>query len=133
MAELIRTYSRAELRPGLTYPLGQTQIVQVLRDCGAVVDGLGLHCPARGVRRTFESGPLVRARWSSRIKKTWLEVYAVPSHLRTPVAELLLGGTLQQACLWIKSAAERPDSAWAGTDHQWQAWMRDGLVEVTET
>jgi hypothetical protein len=126
------------LRAGFSYPLGQTQIVDVLRDVGAVAD-LYLSCPSRDVWNEQLTGPLLRAHWFAEANhdyaagRTWLYLYAVPADLRVRARDILLAGPLHDACRWIKQARERPDSAWAGINRQWHAWLRDGTLILSET
>ena len=144
VTELTWAYSRDRLRSGLSYPVGQTQIMRGLRDAGTETN-VSLSCPGRDVWQDSQSGPLVVASWYPNMggnvfvkrgtpprTRTWLTVYAVPSNLKASMAAILTDWLLPEACTWIKYAGERPDSAWAGSNHRWSVWLRGGKLTIEQ-
>jgi hypothetical protein len=144
MDDAIISYRRERLRPGLSYPLGQTQIIDALQRAGATTN-VSLSCPDSGAGKESQSGLLLRAAWYPKFggtfglrrgspprTRTWLTIYAVPSDLRRSLAAHLIDRVLPDACAWIKRAADHPDSAWAGSNHHWSAWLQLGQYTVDE-
>lgn len=144
MGDQVWEYSRDRLRPGLSYPVGQTQVRQILHEAN-IDTNVSLRCPGRDAWHSSHSGPLIVADWHASLSssvflkrgtapgaRTWLNVYAVPSEIRASTAELVMNGLLLDACVWIKSATARPDSAWAGSRHRWSAHLRHGTLSIDE-
>lgn len=127
------TYSRGRLRQGFAYPVGRPVIEDELRAAGVSVESLNLSCPTPAF--WAEWSILVTARWyprniNRRRGGAGLTVHAVGRHSRAAVTRLLEGGVLRSACDWLARAAGDPDSAWAGSSHQWQARLVDGVVTI---
>lgn len=104
-----------------------------LRAAGVTVESLNLSCPDPAL--WAEWSILVTARWyprngHRRAAGAGLTVHAVPRDSRAAVARLLQDGVLTSACDWLARAASGPDSAWAGSSHQWRARLLDGLVSI---
>ncbi|WP_412540063.1 hypothetical protein R8Z50_30235 [Longispora sp. K20-0274] len=129
------TYFRDKVRRGFAYPVGRSVIEDALRAADVQIESLSLWCPDHA--RWAEWSTLITATWSPRSSLrragSRLTVKAVPSQHRATVAEHLNGGVLRTACEWLADATGDPDSAWAGSRHQWQARLLGGAVLVDET
>jgi hypothetical protein len=53
--------------------------------------------------------------------------------MRVTAAEHLTTGVLTSACTWLADATNEADTAWAISEHEWAAVLRDGVLAFEES
>jgi len=125
-------YDRNRLRPGMSYPVGATEIEQAFRDADATLDHMRMLLPqGDGV---FRGGLiLLWADWSgdypgsgparaANLPRASLDVRAVPSELRQTARHLIVDSGLERAAKWFRSAADSGNS-WRASRHTLTLWL----------
>ena len=125
-------YQRRKIRPGLSYPVQQTEVRDALRSQDATVGELILYWWSdsewRDVVKT-DHPRLMSEEWTGTDTQLW--VYAVPSDQRQAAHGIAVTLALPKTVSWLKRIPSR-GNAWSATRHRWTVELVNGELVFDE-